>query len=155
MYQAFDSFLFRTPYFPFTVLPDFETKQDESVFREMLQIATPDLSESIDKGTDRAQNSVYRYYQRACTRPTPFGLFAGCSMGTIGDHTEIRLLGQKNYKRFTRLDMNYLCALTQHIEKNRNIREQLRYYLNGSMYPAGNHLRYVEYHYRKIRRIHR
>jgi len=83
MYQSFESFLFRTPYFAFLDLSKFEQKQHESVFREMLQIATPDLSDAVEKGADSAQYSAYRYYQRTCTRPTPFGLFAGCSMGTL------------------------------------------------------------------------
>ncbi|MDR1592774.1 MAG: lantibiotic dehydratase family protein [Prevotellaceae bacterium] len=123
--------------------------------REMLQIATPDLSEGIGKSADKAQYSAYRYYQRACTRPTPFGLFAGCSVGTIGsDYSKIFLSKQKEYKRNTRLDMNYICALIQQIERSKNIREQLLYYPNSSLYPVGNFLRYVEYYYRKIRRIH-
>ena len=154
MYQLLETFLLRTPYYPFSALSDFEKKRHELVFKEMLQIATPDLSEAVEKCTDRAQYSAYRYYQRACTRPTPFGLFAGCSVGIIGERTEIQLLKHEMYKRVTRLDMNYICALTQLIERDAKIREQLRYYLNSSMYPAGNHLRYVEYNYRKTRRVH-
>ena len=71
MYRPFETFLFRTPYFPFSALSDFDSKQNDTVFREMLQIASPDLSEGMDKGEDKTQNSAYRYYQRACTRPTP------------------------------------------------------------------------------------
>ena len=155
MYQPFDSFLFRTPYFPFSALPDFGTEQYEPVFREMLQIATPDLSEGMEKGEDRAQYSAYRYFQRACTRPTPFGLFAGCSVGTIGERTDIQLTEQKNYKRATRLDMNYICALIQQIERKKNIREQLRYYPNSSIYHVRDHLRYVECLYLARHRAHR
>jgi len=155
MYNILNTFLFRTPYFSFSALPEFEKKMNEPVFSEMLQIATPDLSEVIEQGSDRAQYSAYRYYQRACTRPTPFGLFAGCSMGTVGECTNILLSEQKKYKRTTRLDMNYICALTQMIERDRNIREQLHYYVNSSTYAAGNYLRYVEYNYRKTRRVHR
>jgi len=155
MYQSLETFLLRTPYYPFSALQDFEKKLQDPVFSEMLQIATPDLSESIEKGEDRAQHSAYRYYQRACTRPTPFGLFAGCSMGTVGERTNIQLEEQKKYRRTTRLDMNYICALTQMIEKDRNIREHLVFYTNNSMYPAGNHFRYVEYNFHKTRRVHR
>ena len=155
MYKSSDTFLFRTPYFPFSALPDFEVRLAEPVFREMLQIATPDLSEGMEKGEDRAQYSAYRYYQRACTRPTPFGLFAGCSMGTAGECTEILLSEQQKYKRTTRLDMNYICALTQQIEKDRGIREQLCYFPNNSIYRVGYHLRYVECLYKKTGRIHR
>ena len=67
MYKPFNTFLFRTPYFPFSALPDFGIKQHEPVFKEMLQLATPDLSENMEKGEDKAQYSAYRYFQRACT----------------------------------------------------------------------------------------
>lgn len=154
MYKSLDTFLFRTPYYPYSNLLDFETKQHEPVFKEMLRIATPDLSREIEKGEDHAQYSAYRYYQRACTRSTPFGLFAGCSIGRIEEHTEIQLSAQNKYQRVTRLDMNYICVLTQYIEKDRNIREQLSYYPNTSMYSVGNTYRYVECHYHKLRRVH-
>ena len=154
VYLPFNSYLFRTPYFPISALSDFEKYLHEPVFKEMLQIATPDLSKGIDKGNERSQYAAYRYYQRACTRPTPFGLFAGCSVGTFGENTDILLSEQKEYKRITRLDMNYICALTQQIEKDKKIRQQLRYFPNNSMYSVGNNLRYVEYHWRKTRRIH-
>ena len=153
-YLPLSTFVFRTPYYPISALSDFKRYLHGSVFKEMLQIAALHLNESIDKSTERAQFAAYRYYQRACTRPTPFGLFAGCSIGKVGEHTDIRLSEQKEYKRITRLDMNYICAITQQIERDKNIREQLHYYPNTGMYPVGDHLRYVEYHYRKTRRIH-
>lgn len=155
MYKPFNSFLFRTPYFPISYISNFEKVKHGSVFKEMLLIATPDLSESLDKGEEKARFSAYRYYQRACTRSTPFGLFAGCSVGTIGNnYSKIQLSKQEEYKRSIRLDMNYFCALIQQIENNKNVREQLRYSSNSSIYHSGNHLRYVAYHYRKSRRIH-
>ncbi|MDR0604712.1 MAG: lantibiotic dehydratase family protein, partial [Bacteroidales bacterium] len=156
MYKVFDSFLFRTPYFPYSALKDFKKDLRDPIFREMLHVASPDLIMAIKKNADKEKlrNSAYLYYQRACTRPTPFGLFAGCSMGIIGEHTEIQLSEQKKYKRNTRLDMDYICALTQQIEKNRNIRELLFYYPNSSIYPVANHFRYVEYYYKNTRREH-
>jgi hypothetical protein len=154
MYQSLSTFLFRTPFFSYSNLSDFDTKQHESVFREMLQIATPDLSLSMEKGEDSTQYSAYRYYQRACTRSTPFGLFAGCSMGTIGERTETKISEQKDYRRVTRLDMNFICMMIQQIERDRSIREQLYYYHNTSLYSVGNHLRYVECHYLKLHRVH-
>lgn len=155
MYKPFNTFLFRTPYFPFSAIADFEKMYNSPIFKEMLQISSPDLCESVNKGEDNAKFSAYRYYQRSCTRPTPFGLFAGCSIGTIGSgFTKIQLLKQKEYKRITRLDMNYICALTKQIERDIAIREHLYYFPNSSIYSIGNHLRYVMYHYKKSRRIH-
>jgi hypothetical protein len=42
----------------------------------------------------------------------------------------------------------------QQIEKDINIREQLHFFPNSSIYSVDNYLRYVEYHYRKTSRIH-
>ena len=154
IFHPFGTFLFRTPYFSYSALSDSETQVQSPVFKEMLQIATPDLSEGMDNGAERAQFSAYRYFERACTRPTPFGLFAGCSMGAVGEQTQIQLCEQNIYKRVTRLDMNYICALTQQIERDGKIREQLRYYLNNSAYRVGDNHRYVECRYHKARRSH-
>ena len=154
-FHPFTHYIFRSPLFPFDYLMRGEESVNSHAFAEALLVASPDLSQGMDKGAHRAQYSSYRYYQRACTRPTPFGLFAGCSVGSVGDRTEIKLSEQGKYKRVTRLDMNYVCALTQQIERERKVREQLRYYPNSSIYIVGNHLRYVEYHYKKTHRIHR
>lgn len=155
MYRPLNTFLFRTPYFPVSAIAEFEKRYNSPVFNEMLQISSPDLCESINKGEKKAKFSAYRYYQRACTRPTPFGLFAGCSIGTLGSgFTKIQLLKQKEYKRITRLDMNYICALTKQVERDIVIREHLYYFLNSSIYSIGDHLRYVMYHYKNSKRIH-
>lgn len=119
MYNSLNTFLLRTPYFPVSSLADFE-KMNEPVFREMLQIASPDLSVGIDKGKNKVQYSAYRYFQRACTRSTPFGLFAGCSVGTFGgEYTNILLSQHKAYRRTTRLNMNFICALAQLLEREK------------------------------------
>ncbi len=157
IYTANERFIFRTPFYPFNNISNFDKLQDDSTYREMLQIATPDLSNDLKKNENNKNQikySSYRYFQRACIRPTPFGLFAGCSVGTIGEQTQVILFGQEMYHRYTRLDMNYICALIQHIERDTKIREQLTYYPNTSLYPVGNYLRYVESHYYKTRRIH-
>ena len=158
-YQNFNTFLLRTPFFAFENVNCYDRFRNDPIFKEMLLVASPDLhSDLYEKALSINEKTLfpsYRYFQRACTRPTPFGLFAGCSIGTIGDRSDIQLSEQTKYKRVTRLDMNYICALTQHIEKDRRIREKLKYYPNSSNYLAGDYLRYVEYYYRKTRRVHR
>ena len=45
-------------------------------------------------------------------RPTPFGLFAGNTVGTLGETTQLELAPRDGYRRYTRLDGDYLSDLT-------------------------------------------
>jgi len=88
------------------------------------------------------------------TRCTPFGLFAGCSVGSItGSKTNIIVQG--DYNRSTRLDMYFLCALSQELSKLSEVKEKVWYYPNSTLYPLGNRYRYVEYQYKGSHRIHK
>lgn len=50
--------------------------------------------------------------------------------------------------------MQYLCALIQQIELMPDIRKQLRFYPNDSLYTIGCNYRYVEYRYKNSQRLH-
>ncbi len=175
-YQPFDTFVFRTPHIPFGEFIRNLERLDagESYWPEFLQdkrlqeaifLGTPVLYDEIQKflnGTltaakdvSRLKMSVMRYYTRMSTRCTPFGLFAGFSLGKAGTQTDIRLVDPASYSRYTRLDMNYLCNLAQDIGKQETIRKHLRYYPNTSIYSLGERLRYVEYYYQNAKRVHR
>jgi len=88
-------------------------------------------------------------------RCTPFGLFAGISTGNVSNNTSrIELETTENYKRKTKLDMNYLCSLVQELEKLPQIRNLIDYYPNTSIYRINNQYRYVEYTYKNSIRHH-
>jgi hypothetical protein len=132
--------------------------------QEAIFLATPVLHAEIQKflsGTltapkevNKLKLAVLRYYTRMSTRCTPFGLFAGFSMGQVGEMSDFELVDAERYSRYTRLDMNYLCNLAQDICKLPEARKYLKYYPNSSLYPTGDRLRYVEYYYKNSRRIH-
>lgn len=120
--------------------------------REALFIASPDLDQALahwienpdgEKGL-RAERSLVRYFARMCGRSTPFGLFAGCSVGKMGIKTSLRLEGRETYVRHTRLDMDYLCSLAESLAKDPLLRQELRFRPNSSLYAAGGRLRYAE-----------
>ena len=95
-------------------------------FRDALFVASPSLAAAVDPwrkepDSDKGratERSLVSYVMRAAARPTPFGLFAGCTTGTIGERTCMRLEGMGRYRRHTRLDMDYLWALAEAVERD-------------------------------------
>lgn len=158
-YTPFNKCVFRTPAYDFS-MRDKLTGNLSDGFREALYLASLDFyNEKIknfnsDKTDDKTKQSLYKYAYRACSRCTPFGLFAGCSVAEISDKTDIILEDSSKNKRITRLDMSYMCALVQYIEAQKEIRKQLTYFPNDSIYLAGGAFRFIEYHYKGVNRLH-
>jgi len=174
-YNYFQNFVIRTPLFPIeflnpiiqnqiTSLKQLKNLYSMPIIRESLFLASPDLYYEFqkyfysgikkNKESDKLLLALMRYILRMSTRCTPFGLFAGFSLGNFADKTEINLIEKQSYKRHTRLDMNYLCALSQDLAKHNNIKYKIKYFPNSSIYVKGNQLRYIEYKYVQSKRIH-
>jgi hypothetical protein len=120
--------------------------------REAILLASPSLDEQLagrldhpDHPTSRdTELALYRYLARMCTRPTPFGLFAGLSLGELRAETNIRLQGRDRYARYTRLDNDYLHLLLQQINETPQFRASSVFFPNSSLYPQAGAFRYVE-----------
>jgi thiopeptide-type bacteriocin biosynthesis protein len=118
--------------------------------REALFVASPSLDAAIeawlaDRTSPRAQGValiVLRYVARMAARSTPFGLFSGCSVGGLGAAETRLALGP--FARHTRLDMHYLCALTDALERDATLRARLIYRPSSGLYASGAQLRYAE-----------
>ena len=120
---------------------------------EALFLASPALVEAAgswradpdSRKGKRAEDSLVRYLQRMACRPTPFGMFSGCSLGTIEEAgTRLRLESRAGYQRHTRLDMDYLFALCEDLGRDPALRRELAYRPNSSLYRAAGRLRYAE-----------
>ncbi len=125
---------------------------DDPRVREALLVASPDLEKSLhewlespdgDRGR-RVERSLVRFLTRMCTRPTPFGLFAGASTGRCGERTRFVLEGQAADRRHARLDMDYLHALGQALSRDPVLRARLILRPNSSLYRAAGRIHYVE-----------
>jgi lantibiotic biosynthesis protein len=125
---------------------------EQPVVLEALFLASPSLVEAIpswraapdNRKGRQAEHALVRYLQRMSTRPTPFGLFSGCSVGRVGaGPTELSLQEQGRYLRHSRLDMDYLFALCEALGRDPAIRESLRYRPNSSLYTLGGRLRFT------------
>jgi thiopeptide-type bacteriocin biosynthesis protein len=77
-------------------------------------------------------------------RATPFGLFAGCSIGTVGAATRLVLTDRSQYRRHTRLDMDYLVLLTDALAREPGLQPALTFGVNTSLYPVRGRFRYCE-----------
>ena len=176
-YTPFDNFIFRSPLLPFDTftraLKDIDASEEsfkelfrDKVIQEAIFLASPVLFKELlkflhhglpkKKEEEKLKYAMTKYLSRMSTRCTPFGLFAGCSTGRLGEaHSQIEFCDLEDYKRHTRLDMSYLCALAQDISKYEELQSQFRYFGNSSAYRLGDKIRYAEYFYKGTRRIHR
>ncbi|PYV43189.1 MAG: hypothetical protein DMG06_11530 [Acidobacteria bacterium] len=115
-------------------------------------VAAPELEEFFDlwvrepgsKRGQRVELALARYFLRMAGRATPFGLFAGCSVGTMAVETRLVIEGQAACQRHTRLDMDYLFALAEALGREPSLRSIFAYYPNSSLYRAAGRVRYVE-----------
>jgi thiopeptide-type bacteriocin biosynthesis protein len=117
---------------------------ERSEVREALWLASPEFFAALSiwrqypesqKG-QKLEQSLYRYIARMTSRPTPFGLFAGCSLGTIGAATRLEIGPRSAYWRRSRLDMEYLCNLAHKISSDPTLRGQISFRPNTSLYLA-------------------
>ncbi len=124
----------------------------DPVVREALFVASPVLEESLpvweaEPESERGQKverTLVRYLARMAGRATPFGLFAGHSVGRFAGHTRLRIVERSAIRRHTRLDMDYLCALVEQVRRQPEVRAALRYVPNSSLYRAADRWRYLE-----------
>ncbi|HKR05779.1 MAG TPA: lantibiotic dehydratase, partial [Bacteroidia bacterium] len=128
---------------------------------EALFLASPDLHAECarlfndpdhfsKKDVVRITQSLLKYYLRMKTRCTPFGLFAGCGCITWG--TENIISVEPGYNRYTRLDMHFQGALSEYLSQQTNLKNNLLFYPNNSLYILHDKLRYIEYFYLEKRK---
>lgn len=151
--------ILRTPAFPFIPAKSGEGAEamlQDEYFLEAIYLASPVLYDECmklaagqitdEKEKAKILQSAMKYWQRMYSRCTPFGLFSGCSTVEWGDETRIVIRGD-NRRRHTRLDMHFLCALSQHLATIPEIKERLRFFPNNSWYKTADEIRYIEYKY--------
>src|SRR5690606_4855931 len=91
----------------------------------------------------KIEAALVRYLARMSGRPTPFGLFAGVSVGAVGASTKLQLAGRERGRRSTRLDMDYLAQLVGALSAANLRGEGVTVAVNPSAYEVSGRLRYV------------
>ncbi len=124
---------------------------EESSLKEGLFIASPvlytEVFSTVEKGekvSEKAIQSLLKYYIRASARCTPYGLFGLVGTGTITDD-ETKISIEKQPQPRVRLDMDYLGNIYNEAQANPEVYKKLTYYINTSLFKLGERWKYVEY----------
>ncbi|MBX0335335.1 lantibiotic dehydratase [Pontibacter sp. HSC-14F20] len=134
-------------------LQHISSKISEPFIRSAFFLASPDFTKALDNFLasgkpfsvdEKVIKSFYKYYVRMSSRCTPFGLFAGCALGSFGTTTRIEF-GEDKLRTISRLDMYYVSALSEYINRIPGIKSQLLFYPNETLYATGNDFRYIEF----------
>ncbi|WP_343587328.1 lantibiotic dehydratase family protein [Flavobacterium sp.] len=172
--NCFSEYVLRTPLFPISaylnLIQNYRSEEailiyNNPLVKEAINLASPELKKQLDRWASDISSistekksalelTFLKYLARMSTRCTPFGLFAGCSVGNFNSQTAVILESPEKHTRFTQLDMQYWISLLQDIAKRKEIALQLRYYPNSSIYKIGDFFRYIEYKYINTRREH-
>jgi thiopeptide-type bacteriocin biosynthesis protein len=138
-----------------TLLNKYKT---DPVLMEAIYTASPELYYEFCKvinGTAKPGSklilTLYKYLSRMSTRCTPYGLFAGCSTGMVADQTDISYTDAVHRKE-SRLDMNYVNELVNHLQLIPELKRKLSYSVNTSLYAVAEFYRYIEYKIENKRR---
>lgn len=161
-YSLFSKIFLRTPMFSFD---EIDNPVISSIFKESIFLASPELysewlkvrNEDIknSKTINKIELSVLKYDIRSHVRCTPFGLFAGISTTDfkLSNESKVFLAPQTSYTRYTRLDMSYLCTLSYDLTQNKNVKHELLFFPNSSIYTCADKYRYIEFKYKNSQRL--
>lgn len=116
--------------------------------KEALTIASNDLSlafanadlNKASKSSEQIKSSLIRYFIRLSTRPTPFGLFSGISVGRFGESSNIIVSNLAKHIKRARPDMEWIYGVIKKVESEPNIMKNLRVRFNDFTYAYGNRL---------------
>ena len=121
--------------------------------REALALASPDLASRLEAwlgGTLEAaaargvERSLLKYLSRMSHRATPFGLFAGVSLGAWGAASRLSVAPWRSCRKAVRLDWGVLEALVDRLGRDPLVRSGIAHRPNTSLHACGGWYRYLE-----------
>lgn len=165
-YKCHDVYILRTPLLPynfFREIIDDQGVQEESLIKMFhndfvstaIKIAAPKFYTALSEWAtgkisdlnkrESIKYTFIKYLIRMCTRATPFGIFAGVSTGTFSAQSNIILHNPEKHKVFIRKDMQHLVSISKQCLSHPEIRENVKWKPNTSLYLLDGQWRYIEY----------
>ncbi|MBU3748870.1 MAG: lantibiotic dehydratase, partial [Mycobacterium sp.] len=113
---------------------------------EALHLASPALLRRWAAGAPdpRMTAAVTAYLVRMCSRATPFGLFASCATGMVGDTTALVVDGIDGTMRHSRPDTAVLATLVERLLADPQTRARMIVEPNSSRYRAAGAWRLID-----------
>ncbi|MFN3851130.1 MAG: lantibiotic dehydratase [Spirosomataceae bacterium] len=124
----------------------------QKLLEEAVFIASPNLYQRFKSWlngeviTEKSKliQTLFKYYLRACSRCTPYGMFAGCAVGQFADETTIDF-EENELNKYNRIDNNYLVEIVNTLLRNQSIRRQIKFYPNNTIYQINDKFHYLFY----------
>ncbi|MGN7765617.1 lantibiotic dehydratase [Paenibacillus sp. 22594] len=145
LFRTLDFFMLRTPLLPMEMYCSFmeEPKSlgqqltemtQNPLLQEAVQIASTSLSRDLPalqeknnpRKTRHTMDAWLRYWLRMVSRPTPFGIFAGVTLGSFTSSSHLQLAPREHYRKHARPDMEWLLQIIEQLESNASIVSQLQ-----------------------------
>lgn len=146
-YLCHDIFMVRVPSLPVKIFRDFhktngnisdyisENEDVMNFMKESVLLSSKSLYNSLNNPpTEKKKIKNYKlgllkYFTRASTRPTPYGLFAGVGLGSFSDKTKI-IVDENEFKRDIKVDTYWICHVIHDLESDMKIASQLKLKFN-------------------------
>ncbi|MDQ3698227.1 MAG: lantibiotic dehydratase [Gemmatimonadota bacterium] len=158
MYEPLGFAVVRAPLLPVETYLSLGTREsifawlDDPRVRRAVAAGSVSLLQAIDrhersalttKDAERLKAKLLRYLIRMSTRPTPYGLFAGCASVRIAEHTDLTITSTFGCSH-TRPDMVWLMDLVATAESDPAIRRCLRLTRNPLIRHEGDRIALAE-----------
>jgi lantibiotic biosynthesis protein len=142
IYSPVGPALVRLPLLPFEFASRTSqmTERGSQLMNAAIAVGSPSLFASMQKNPEspRVKLKADRYRRRMCTRPTPYGLFAGVALAEFGDSTD--LCRGQSVQTNTRPDMCWLSPLIKRIEADRTAHKTIHFLPNAEILMRANRI---------------
>ncbi|PRR80554.1 hypothetical protein CLLI_01270 [Clostridium liquoris] len=157
-YLCHDIFMVRVPSLPVKIFRDFhktngnisdyisENEDVMNFMKESVLLSSKSLYNSLNNPpTEKKKIKNYKlgllkYFTRASTRPTPYGLFAGVGLGSFSDKTKI-IVDENKFKRDIKVDTYWICHVIHDLESDMKIASQLKLKFNPICFISGDRVK--------------
>ena len=151
LYQFHNTVVLRHPVYSFQQFSEdsLAAKLQDNFFRDSIYLCSPTVFDELKKSgfeygrlSGKLKNTLFKYLNRMCYRPTPFGLCAAVSTVNWADSGNDILLNAATLKPHVKL--SYARSLKVAADMMPIPQHQLKVKANATLYKVGKQIRYIK-----------